>query len=363
MFATPHGKIQTPMFMPVGTLGSVKSLDGEDLRQLGAEIILANTYHLFLRPGLKLLKKMGGLHRLMNWSGPILTDSGGFQVFSLGDRVRVEEDGVWFKSPLDGSEQFLSPRAAVEAQRIIGADIMMAFDWCAPHAATRAEQEAVVVRTQKWAEESLAAWQARGGLSAYGQPQALFGIVQGGADIKLRRQAALDLCQLPFTGFAAGGESIGYQMAASRKILPVLDEVLPENKPRYAMGLGGSPQDLVDAALAGFDLFDCVAPTRQARNGALLVGELKIKGNQPPKFVSDFAKSRLNIGNAQFAADHQPIQKNCDCATCQNGYSRAYLHHLYRNRELTYYRLASIHNLRIMIRTMTSLRAWILAKS
>lgn len=388
VMSTPHGIVETPIFMPVGTLGSVKSLDSQDLESLGAQIILGNTYHLYLRPGTELISRFGDLHNFMGWQKPMLTDSGGFQVYSLVGLVRdrqvasliltsqstdgqidlekgqqvlskVSDEGVEFISHYDGSKHFFSPEKSIEIQQQIGADIMMAFDECLTDDESHDRHQLAVDRTSNWAKACAATWEKAGRVSQAGKYQALFGIVQGGVFEDLRQKSIQELLKLPFDGYAVGGETIGYHMADTVKVMSWLDPILPRDKPRYAMGLGRDPQDLIDAVLAGFDMFDCVGPTRLARNGALYVGHINFSSSLP-KFVSEFAKGRMSIGNSQFASDQQAIQGDCDCQTCQAGYSRAYLHHLYRTKELSYYRLASIHNLRSMLRWVGELRKWIL---
>jgi len=364
VMTTAHGDVLTPIFMPVGTRASVKSLDSADLEKIGAPIILANTYHLYLRPGMKLMEQVGGVHRFMNWPHPILTDSGGFQVFSLaksqgGPGIKINDQGVKFRSHLDGSLHTFNPQVAIEAQRAFGADIIMAFDQCAEDKADRKTHQQVIQRTQAWAEQAMEIWEEHERLSLYGDYQALFGIVQGGQFLDLRTRAAAELMKLSFDGFALGGETIGYNMEASRRIMTAMDEVLPQNKPRYAMGLGRDPQDVIDAIIAGFDMFDCVGPTRLARNGALFHGQLVLK-NGHASFVSEFDKARLRIGSQCFATDTNPIQTDCGCATCRAGYSRAYLHYLYGQKELSYYRLSTIHNLWVMTNLTKQLRQLIL---
>ncbi|PIY78992.1 MAG: tRNA guanosine(34) transglycosylase Tgt [Candidatus Pacebacteria bacterium CG_4_10_14_0_8_um_filter_43_12] len=371
---TPHGQIETPVFVPVGTQATVKSLDSADLENLNAQIILANTYHLFLRPGTETLDQAKGIHNFMNWQKPILTDSGGFQVFSLGVQkegvqkegeaktgeslVKVEEKGVTFRSHLDGSEQFLSPEKSIEVQRSIGADIIMAFDEALADKLPEPEAKLSVERTHRWAERSYSQWDSFNRRSQTGQYQALFGIIQGGLFQELRENSAQYITSLPFDGIAVGGETIGYNMAGTVKVMGWIEPSLPADKPRYAMGLGLDPQDLIDAVLAGFDMFDCVGPTRLARNGALYVGQIKFKKKQP-YFDSTYKNGRLNIDNAKFAQDFTPVDPDCDCYTCRAGYTKAYLHHLYQTTELSYYRLASIHNLRMMFKITETLRHWI----
>lgn len=362
VFHTPHGSVQTPIFMPVGTQGSVKALSAEDVLDTQAHIILANTYHLFLRPGQKLLKQQGGIHAFMNWNKPILTDSGGFQVWSLGlgskneKRAVISDDGVSFVSHLDGTRHFFSPESVMDIQRDIGADIIMAFDECTPDEATNAYTIEALNRTHAWAKRCKDQWERNGKKSAYGKYQAYFGIIQGAMHKDLRKKSAEYIVSLNTDGVAVGGETIGYNMEGTAQVMEWIEPILPQNKPRYAMGLGRDPQDIIDAVRMGFDMFDCVAPTRLARNGALYVGE--IEGNSPKNWVfsSPFTKGRLNIGNAQWQSDATVIMPGCDCSTCRFGYTKGYLHHLYKTKELLYYRLASIHNTRFMIRMTDRLR-------
>ncbi len=370
-FETPHGQVETPIFMPVGTQASVKALDSTDIRDTKAQIILANTYHLYLRPGMGRLTQLGGVHKFMGWDKPILTDSGGFQVFSLGEQqasgggqsqVKISDQGVEFSSHLDGSRHEFTPEKAMEIQRQIGADIIMAFDECTSDAAPLEYARQAMERTHAWAERCVRDWEKAGRFSMYGAYQALFGIVQGAMFEELRRESAQFISHLPVDGVAVGGETVGYNMAGTKQIMDWIEPLLPEDKPRYAMGLGRDPQDLVDAVLMGFDMFDCVGPTRLARNGALYHGSLqeeKAGGEVKSIFRSDFPKGRLNIGASSYATENQPIQEGCDCYTCTNGYTRAYLHHLYRTQELSYYRLASIHNVRFMVRLSQQLRDFV----
>ncbi len=372
IFTTPHGVVQTPIFMPVGTQATVKALDNRDVLETQAQIILANTYHLYLRPGTEGLQSQGGLHKFMGWDKPILTDSGGFQVFSLGkqmeskqlvgqqnrSQVKISDDGVEFSSYLDGSKHFFSPEKAIEIQRVIGADIIMAFDECTPDQADMKYTQEALDRTHRWAQQCATYWEEQKRLSAYGSYQALFGIVQGAMHKELRQESAKFITGLPFDGIAIGGETVGYNMAGTVEIMDWIKDIVPENKPRYAMGLGRDPQNIIDAVMAGFDMFDCVAPTRLARNGAVYFGELDFSSGEP-LFKSEFEKGRLNIGNQKFVNDSKPIQEGCDCYTCKTGYSRSYLNHLFKTQELSYYRLASIHNVRFMIRMCEQLRSWI----
>lgn len=371
LLRTPHGEVQTPIFMPVGTQGTVKALDTADINNTQAQIILGNTYHLYLRPGMERLEQLGGLHAFMGWSGPILTDSGGFQVFSLGDRTTITDEGVEFRSHLDGSRHFFTPESSIDIQTKIGADIIMAFDECTPDAASAEYARQALDRTHRWAAQSKEAWHGHSKMSAYGSYQALFGIVQGGMHQDLRVESAEYMVNLGFDGYAVGGETIGYNRAGTAQVMEWIEHILPSDAPRYAMGVGLDPEDIVQAVLLGFDMFDCVAPTRLARNGALYHGKMNfdLSGNgvgnregveNSVKFESASPKGRLSIGRQEMATDQSIIQSDCDCYTCQSGYTRAYLHHLYKTQELSYYRLASIHNVRFMIRLSHQLREWIL---
>lgn len=366
---TPHGEIQTPIFMPVGTLATVKALDTKDITDLEAQIILANTYHLYLRPGMRALLEAGGVHGFMGWHKPVLTDSGGYQVFSLGagmktagpnqQLARISEGGVRFSSHLDGTKHFFTPEKAIEIQRQIGADIIMTFDECTPTASDETAALDSVERTYRWAERCHQYWTSHNKLNHYGRYQALFGIVQGGVHPELRRKATEQILSLGFDGIAFGGETIGYDMKTTAEVVKWVEDLLPENMPRYAMGLGRDPQDLVTAVLAGYDMFDCVSPTRLARNGAVYAGEL-VETGDTVVFESEFSKGRLQIGTKKFTYDQQVLQPGCDCYTCKNGYTRSYLHHLYKTQELSYYRLASIHNLRFFLRLADQLRKFII---
>lgn len=364
---TPHGVIQTPVFMPVGTQASVKALDATDVLETGAQIILANTYHLWLRPGMEVLEKAGGIHSFMGWDKPVLTDSGGFQVWSLGQGgdaglVKIDDNGVSFRSHLDGSARYLTPEDAIAIQATIGADIIMAFDEAMPDALEHDTALASLARTHAWAARCVQQWEQQKRQSAYGSYQALFGIIQGALHRDVREEAARYITSLPVDGIALGGETIGYNMAGTVEVMSWIEALLPKDKPRYAMGLGRDPQDLIDAVLAGFDMFDCVGPTRLARNGAVYEGRVALVESRPT-FVSSFAKGRLSIGRQEYALDQRIINENCGCVTCKSGYSRSYLHHLYKAQELSYYRLASIHNLWTMSSITTQLRSWILTGS
>ncbi|HEX7017673.1 MAG TPA: tRNA guanosine(34) transglycosylase Tgt [Patescibacteria group bacterium] len=366
-FETPHGRVETPIFMPVGTQATVKALDSQDVERAEAQIILGNTYHLYLRPGIERIQAAGGLHTFMKWEKPILTDSGGFQVFSLGEKAsrgtlkpaKISEDGVEFTSHIDGSSHFFSPEKSIEIQRHLGADIIMAFDECTPDQADAKYTREALDRTHAWANRCYQYWEEKKRLNIYGRYQALFGIIQGAMHPALRQESAEFMTSLNFDGIAVGGETIGYNMPGTAEVMSWIEPLLPQDKPRYAMGLGRDPQDLIDAALMGFDMFDCVGPTRLARNGALYHGQLETAGERPT-FVSAYPKGRLSIMKQEFATDQSVIQTDCDCYTCQAGYSRSYLHHLAKTQELLYYRLASIHNTRFMIRLSQDIRAWIL---
>lgn len=353
VFTTPHGEIHTPVFMPVGTHGSVKSVNPVDLLKMKAQIILANNYHLFLRPGSDVIAKMGGLHSFMNWNKPILTDSGGFQVWSLGQEkaglAKISADGVEFRSHLDGSLNFLSPEIAIDSEVKLGADIIMAFDQCTPDTASKDEARVALELTNQWLVRSIKEWQ-RSETSLPAGRQALFGIIQGALHEDLRREAAQFVVEQDTPGIALGGETIGYNMAGTKQVVDWIADLLPENKPRYTMGLGLKPSDVLSAITLGIDMFDCVAPTRLARNGALYTGKVILK-NKQYSFESDSPNERINIGNKQYGTDAKPIDPDCDCDTCQH-FTRAYLHHLFRSRELLYYSLASIHNLRMMLKTV-----------
>ena len=332
LLTTPHGEIPTPVFMPVGTQATVKTLSPDELKDLQAHIILGNTYHLYLRPGDELIARMGGLHRFMGWDGPILTDSGGFQVFSLHDLRRVSDDGVTFRSHLDGSEHFFSPEKVISIQENLGSDIIMALDECAVPDNRSYLMEALR-RTHLWAERCQAA-QSR-------TDQALYGIVQGGIFADLRVQSARFLASLDFPGYAIGGLSVGESKEDMHRMLDIVTPLLPQDKPCYLMGVG-SPEDLVECVARGVDQFDCVLPTRLARNGAVFT-----------------QGGRMNLRNARFTEDPAPIEEDCQCYTCRR-FSRAYLHHLLKARETLGLRLNSIHNLHFLLELMRRIRQSIL---
>ena len=328
---TPHGEIQTPIFMPVGTQATVKSMTPEELKEeVKAQIILSNTYHLYLRPGNKLVKEAGGLHKFMNWDRPILTDSGGFQVFSLGALRTITEEGVTFKSHLDGSEHFLSPEKVMEIENDLGSDIMMAFDECCPYPSTYEYTKASMERTTRWAIRCKEAHKNT-------DKQSLFGIVQGGFYKDLRKQSVEDLIKLDLPGYAIGGISVGEPKEEFLDILRYTTPLLPSSKPRYLMGVG-TPDYLIEAALAGIDMCDCVLPTRIARNGTAMTWNGKVV-----------------VRNATYERDWEPLDQECDCYTCKN-YTRAYIRHLVKTNEILGVRLLSIHNLRFLTSLMERVR-------
>ncbi len=323
---TPHGTFKTPMFMPVGTQATVKTLAPEELEQMGSTIILANTYHLWLRPGEDIVKEAGGLHKFMNWHKGILTDSGGFQVFSLAKNRDITEEGVTFKNEINGSKMFLSPEKAIQIENDLGPDIMMSLDECPPFFESYDYVKKSVERTSRWAER---------GLKAHRNPdwQGLFGIVQGAGFEDLRKQSARDLVSLDFPGYSIGGLSVGESKQEMNRILESTSPLLPENKPRYLMGVGAT-DSLIDGVIRGIDMFDCVLPTRIARNGTVMTSH-----------------GRLVVKNAKYARDFTPLDDHCDCYTCRN-YTRAYIRHLMKTDESFGMRLCSYHNLYYLIHLM-----------
>lgn len=327
---TPHGSFETPIFMPVGTLATVKTMSPEELKEINAQIILSNTYHLWLRPGEDIIKEAGGLHQFMNWDRPILTDSGGFQVFSLSDLRKIEEEGVHFRNHISGEKLFLTPEKATQIQNALGSDIMMAFDECSPYPAEHKYMKNSVERTSRWAERCLEAHERP-------EDQGLFGIIQGGEYKDLRKQSAQDLTSLDFPGYAIGGLSVGEPKDIMNDILEFTTPLLPSDKPRYLMGVG-SADSLIDGAIRGIDMFDCVLPTRVARNGTLMTSQ-----------------GRLVVRNAKFARDFSPLDPNCDCYTCKN-YSRAYIRHLIKTDEIFGLRLTTYHNLYFLLNLMEQVR-------
>ena len=327
---TPHGVIETPVFMPVGTKATVKTMTPEEVRDLGADVILGNTYHLYLRPGHELVKEAGGLHKFMNWPHPILTDSGGFQVFSFGDRKTISEKGVEFRSHIDGSKHFISPEKSIEIQNALGSDIMMCFDECTPYPSTYEYAKNSMERTTRWAKRC----------KDYHQDwdnQALFGIVQGGMYKDLRTQSAKDLVDMDFSGYSVGGLSVGEPKEMMCEILDHTVPLLPKDKPRYNMGVG-TPDYLFESVIRGIDMADCVFPTRIARNGTALTSH-----------------GRVVIRNAKYAKDFGQLDPECDCYACRN-YSRAYIRHLFSVNEILGARLVTTHNLYFLIKLMENIR-------
>jgi len=324
-----HGSVETPSFMPVGTYGTVKAMSPLELREIGAQIVLGNTFHLWLRPGLDVIAAHGGLHRFMGWDGPILTDSGGFQVFSLGALRKISEEGVKFQSPVNGDKCFLSPEESMRIQRVLNSDIVMIFDECTPYPADETTAGESMRLSLRWAARSKAAHDDN--------PNALFGIVQGGMHEHLRDESLVELERIGFDGYAIGGLSVGEPKQDMQRILRHTAPQLPQDKPRYLMGVG-TPEDLVDAVAQGIDMFDCVMPTRNARNGMMFtrLGDIKIK-------------------NAQYRMDMRPLDEQCSCYTCRN-FTRAYLHHLHRIGEILGARLNTIHNLYYYQQLMNGIR-------
>ena len=326
---TPHGVFKTPMFMPVGTQATVKTVTPEELEEMGAQIILSNTYHLFLRPGTELIHEAGELHRFMNWNKGILTDSGGFQVFSLGAMRKITEEGVYFRSFLDGSKQFLSPEISIRAQEDLGSDIAMAFDECIPYPADYEYARKSTERTTRWAKRCIKAHQRT--------DRGIFGIIQGGMYKDLRKQSAMEISSLPFDGVAVGGLSVGEPHDLMYDILEETTQWMPKGKARYLMGVG-TPDCLVEGVARGVDMFDCVFPTRVARNGMAMIHT-----------------GRMNMKNKQYERDFRPIEESCGCYACRN-YTRAYIRHLYKSEELLAFRLVTIHNLYFLLQFMRDMR-------
>ncbi|HEY4054860.1 MAG TPA: tRNA guanosine(34) transglycosylase Tgt [Terriglobales bacterium] len=341
---TAHGPVETPVFMPVGTQATVKGVAQDILEDLGVEILLGNTYHLYLRPGIGQVRQLGGLHRFMSWPRAILTDSGGFQVFSLSELRKVTEEGVTFRSHLDGSSHFLSPETATEAQIGLGADIIMAFDECTEYPAETKRMRDSMEMTLRWAERSKRYFEEHKGEVPWtsapthsDKTQALFGIVQGGMDLALRKESAEGTIEIGFDGYAIGGLSVGEPRAMTREVVEATLEHLPKDRPRYLMGVG-TPEEIVEYATLGVDMMDCVLPTRAARHGLLFTSE-----------------GRVSIKQARYASDQGPLDPNCECRVCQR-YSRAYLRHLYAANELLAQTLNTIHNLSFYLDTMRRVR-------
>ena len=327
---TPHGPIETPVFMPVGTAGTVKAMKPEEVRDMGAQIILGNTYHLYLRPGHEVVKAAGGLHKFMNWERAILTDSGGFQVFSLGAMRKISEEGVEFRSHIDGSKHMLSPEKSMEIQNALGSDIMMAFDECAPYPADRNYVKNSLERTTRWLKRCKEYHKNT-------EQQSLFGIMQGGMYKDLRKQSAEEIVELDLPGYAIGGLSVGEPKEIMYEVMDDCVDYLPADKPRYLMGVG-SPDCLFEGGERGIDMFDCVLPTRIARHGMAMTSQ-----------------GRVNIKNAKYERDFTPLDPNCDCYTCRN-YSKAYLRHLFKSDEILSSMLMTTHNLHFLVNTMAGIR-------
>lgn len=333
---TSHGEINTPVFMPVGTLAAVKTLSPKDLKEVGAQIVLANTYHLHLRPGEKLIKKAGGLHKFMNWNKPILTDSGGFQVFSLSNLRQVNDDGVKFRSHIDGREILLTPRLAIKIQEDLGADIIMAFDDVVGYPATKTRTKQAMERTHRWLKECIKTHNNKN--------QTLFGIVQGGMFSDLRLESAKFVSQQPVDGVAIGGLSVGEPREKMCQMIDLVEPFLPKNKPRYVMGIG-TPQDILEAVERGMDMFDCVLATRLARHGTVWTKQ-----------------GKLNVNNSKFKKLLKPIEAKCQCYACKN-FTLAYLHHLLKEKEVLGIRLLAIHNLYFLFQLMADIRKSIQQKN
>ena len=338
---TPHGKALTPFFMPVATQATVKGLTAEEVRDVGAQVVLSNAYHLYLRPGVETVVKLGGLHKFMGWDGPILTDSGGFQAFSMGPLRKVSDDGIRFRSHIDGSEHNFTPELATANQEGLAPDIAMCFDQCIAYGASEKQVRQAMERTHRWAQSCFDAHQSSATGAASGQ--VLFGIVQGGTFPEMRDESARAISAIPFHGYAVGGLAVGENKEDMYRFTGQVADVLPEDKPRYLMGVG-SPEDLVEGVARGIDMFDCALPTRVARNGSLFTPE-----------------GRVDITKARYAEQQGPLDETCDCYTCRD-YSAAYLRHLFRAKELLGLRLASIHNLRFVLALMERIRASILEK-
>jgi queuine tRNA-ribosyltransferase len=338
---TAHGEILTPVFMPVGTQGTVKTLSRDELLEVGSQIILGNTYHLYLRPGEELIQRAGGLHKFANWPRSILTDSGGYQVFSLSSLRKIHDDGVRFQSHIDGSYHEFTPEGVIRTQRALGSDFMMVLDECAPYPSERSYVEQSINLTTAWAQRCLRAWQKSS--EVHGHDQTLFAITQGGIYPELRRRSTEDLLCLDFPGYAIGGLAVGEPKPAMQEMLELSTEILPHDKPRYLMGVG-KPEDLVNAVSLRVDMFDCVIPTRNGRKGQVFT-----------------AQGVLNLTNARFKEDFTPIEADCACHGCRT-YTRAYLRHLFHAREILAMRVASLHNIRFYHRLMAAMRAAVAAK-
>ncbi len=339
---TPHGIVETPVFMPVGTQGTVKTLSQRELRELDARIILGNTYHLYLRPGMALMTEAGGLHEFMNWDRAILTDSGGFQVHSLAALNKITEDGVVFQSHIDGSKHLFTPEKVIEIEHLLGADIAMVFDECTPYPCSREDAKAAGERTLRWARQCLDAYDKYGRKSLAGHAQALFGIVQGSTYPDLRVRFAEETVALNFSGYAVGGTCVGEPKEKTWEAVSTVASHLPADRPRYMMG-SGTPEDLIRGVMRGIDMFDCVMPTRNARNGTVFT-----------------QRGKVSIRAARHAREFEPIDAGCACYACRN-YTRAYIRHLHHTREILGLRLATIHNVHFYLQLMRQMRQAIIA--
>ncbi len=358
---TPHGIFHTPSFMPVGTRAAVNCMTTTNLEESGAQIILGgNTYHMLCAPGLETIKLAGGMHKFMAWNKPMLIDSGGFQIFSLSKNskiCKIDETGGKFKHPNTGQVIHLTPESSIIAQKIMGADIVMAFDQCTADTEDKDFVNKAMTRTHRWLKQSLNL-HLQNPNSEYGLKQAFFGIIQGGFYEELRKESAEFIVSLNTDGIAIGGESIGFDMDKTMQILQWIEPILPSNKVRYTMGVGLTPQNLLDVVQMGVDIFDCVAPTRNARHGSLYSGEIK-KVNNWLKFESEFPNGKMNLNNASHANDMRPIMETCQCYTCKN-FSRAYMRYLLKSESLLYYNLASIHNIQVMQDVCKKMRQFII---
>ena len=361
---TPHGVFITPVFMPVGTRAGVNNMTPCELKDAGSQIILGgNTYHMLVAPGMEVIERAGGMHRFMGWDAPMLTDSGGFQVFSLSKNnklCQIDDKGAHFMLPASQETIHMTPEMSLETQKIIGADIIMAFDQCTPDSASAAEVERIMTRTHRWLLQSLD-YHTKYPTSRYGKSQALFGIIQGSIYPKLRQASAEYVASLPLDGIALGGETIGFDMPKTVEVIRWVHDILPEEKPRYSMGVGMSPQDLLDVVAEGIDMFDCVAPTRNARHGALYCGKLVSK-NHWLAFESDYPGARIQIKKACFSEDLEPIMPGCKCYTCTH-HTRAFMHDLFKRKAPSFTALASIHNVFVLHEVCTKMRDLILEEA
>lgn len=361
---TPHGAFITPVFMPVGTRAGVNNMMPQELHDAGSQIILGgNTYHMLCAPGMEVIEAAGGMHQFMGWDGPMLTDSGGFQVFSLSknqELCRIDDEGAHFVLPGSDKTIHMTPEMSLETQKIIGADIIMAFDQCTPDSCSEDEVAFIMQRTHRWLKQSVA-YHTMHPNSRYGHRQALFGIVQGGIFPELRRESAAYVASMPVDGVALGGETVGFDMAKTVEVIRWVHALLPEEKPRYTMGVGMSPQDLLDVVAEGIDMFDCVAPTRNARHGALYCGKLVSRGNWFA-FESEHKGARIQIKKACFSDDLAPIMPGCACYTCTH-HSRAFMHDLFKQKAPAFTALASIHNVFVLHEVCLKMRDLILSEA